>query len=76
MIECSNCLLWCLIMKLRWGGRINYSKSRTWIGFHSTWTSPKGNTWEYTLTKPKKQAWYYIPLCYKGKVRRVNEMET
>ena len=58
-------------MKLRWGGKINFKKSRTWSGFHSTWTNPNGIEWEYTLEKPVMYAWYYIPLCYKGVIKRV-----
>lgn len=71
MLPFCNCLVWCLFMRFRWGGKINYKKSRTWIGFHSTWTNPKGIEWEYTLEKPVVHPWYYIPLCYKGKVKRV-----
>jgi hypothetical protein len=66
-----NCLVWVLYMKLRWGGKITWKKSRTWIGFHNTWISPNGSEWEYTLEKPKKHPWYYVPLCYSGIVKRV-----
>jgi hypothetical protein len=66
-----NCLVWALWMKFRWGGKIQWHKSRTWIGFHNTWISPNGSMWEYTLEKPKKQPWWYIPLCYKGVLKRL-----
>jgi hypothetical protein len=59
-------------MKFRWGGKINWHKSRTWVGFHNTWTSPNGSTWEYTLEKPKKHSWWYIPLCYTGVLKKVS----
>lgn len=67
----SNCLIWVLWMRLRWGGKILYKKSKTWSGFHTTWVSPNGSEWEYTLLKPTIHPWYYIPLLYKGVVKRV-----
>ncbi len=67
-----NCLVYVVWMKFRWGGKILIKKSRTWFGFHTTWVSPNGTEWEYTLAKPKKQPWYYVPVCYKGIVKRVS----
>ncbi len=66
-----NCLFWCIAMKLRWGGKINWKKSRTWIGFHTTWTNPMGREWEYTLERVKIHPWWYIPMCYRGVIKRV-----
>ncbi len=58
-------------MRFRWGGRLRWHKSRTWAGFHNTWISPKGIEWEYTLAKPRKQPWWYIPFCYRGVVKKL-----
>jgi hypothetical protein len=58
-------------MRFRWGGKIRWQKSRTWIGFHNTWISPGGKEWEFTLQRPKKHPWYYIPFCYKGVIKKV-----
>jgi len=66
-----NCLVYVLWMRFRWGGKIHFHKSRTWAGFHVIWTSPNGSQWEYTLAKPKRQPWWYVPLCYKGVVKRI-----
>lgn len=68
---CSNCLIWVIWMKFRWGGKIKWHKSKTWFGFHNSWISPNGSEWEYTLYKPKIQPWWYIPLCYNGTVKRI-----
>ena len=57
-------------MKLTNGGRIKWSKSRTWFGFHTTWIDNTGIEWEYTLNKPKKHPWWYIPIFYTGTVKR------
>jgi hypothetical protein len=59
-----NCLIFALWMRFRWGGRVQWHRSRTWLGFHTTWKSPNGRVLEYTLARPKKQPWWYIPICY------------
>ena len=66
-----NCLIWAVYMRLFHGGQIRWYKSRTWLGFHTTWVSNIGTEWEYTLVKPKRQPWWYIPLCYKGRVKEL-----
>ena len=71
-----NCLFWALLKVLTEGGKIHFSKSRTWFGFHVTWIDRAGIEWEYTLEKPVKHKWWYIPFCYKGVVKRVYERET
>jgi hypothetical protein len=66
-----NCLVWAVWMKFRWGGTIRWYKSRTWFGFHNTWISPNGKELEYTLARPKRQPWWYIPICYRGVVKEL-----
>ena len=66
-----NCLVWAVYMRLFHGGKIRWHKSRTWFGFHTTWISNLGNEWEYTLAKPKRQPWWYVPLCYRGRVKEL-----
>ena len=68
-----NCLVWVLFKRITSGGSIRFKKSRTWFGFHSTWIDNDGVEWEYTLEKPVKHPWWYIPFCYKGIVKRVND---
>lgn len=66
-----NCLIFALWMRFRWGGRVQWHRSRTWLGFHTTWKSPNGRVLEYTLARPKKQPWWYIPICYRGRVKEL-----
>jgi len=66
-----NCLFWALKAWWLWGGRIKFKKSTTWFGFHVTWISQFGEEYEYTLTKPKKQKWWYVPFCYSGVIKQV-----
>lgn len=68
-----NCLFWVLYKKITQGGVINYYKSKTWKGFHATWSDANGQEWEYTLKKIKKQPWWYIPFCYEGIVKKVKK---
>ncbi len=69
----SNCLLWALKIKLRWGGKILWIKSKTWIGFHNRWVNQDGIVWEYTIENQKKQPWWYVPILYKGVVKKVKK---
>jgi hypothetical protein len=66
-----NCLFFALWMRFRWGGTIRWHRSRTWLGFHNTWVSPNGKVLEYTLVRPKRQPWWYIPICYRGVVKEL-----
>lgn len=68
-----NCLFWALWMRIRWGGSIRWIKSRTWFGFHNIWISPNGTEWEYTLLKPVKHSWWYIPFCYTGVIKQIKK---
>ncbi len=68
----SNCLFWALAKKVKHGGKINWCKARTWFGFHATWTDPETNiTWEYTVTDQSKKQWWYVPILYKGIVKKI-----
>lgn len=67
----SNCILFAYYRRVTQGGRVQWSKSRTWKGFHTTWVDKNNCEWEFTLDKPKKQPWWYIPLLYKGVVKKV-----
>lgn len=69
----SNCLFWVVWMRISQGGHINWSRSRTWRGFHVTWTDSQGTEWEYTLPVIKKQPWWYIPILYRGVVKAVKQ---
>lgn len=66
----SNCLFWAISKRLT-GGKLRWSKSKTWIGFHVSWIDEHQSEWEYTLTQAKKQPWWYIPILYRGVVKRV-----
>ena len=66
----SNCLLWAAWQKLKYGGKLNYHKSGTWNGYHVSWTTPKGETWEYTATSQQRRDWWYVPILFRGIVRR------
>lgn len=66
-----NCLTFAIKKYFKYGGRIRFSKSKTWFGFHVTYIDPLGKEWEYTLIQPKKHPYWYIPMCYKGIVKRV-----
>ena len=66
-----NCLVYAVWMRIRWGGRLHFMRSRTWRGFHVSWIRPDGREFEYTLKRPKKQPWWYIPICYQGVVKEL-----
>lgn len=66
----NNCLIWAITQKLKHGGDINWHKAKTWFGFHVSWTSNTGCTWEYTVVNQDRQPWWYIPILYKGIVKR------
>jgi hypothetical protein len=67
----NNCLIWAVTQKIKYGGKINWHKARTWFGFHSSWTDTATSvTWEYTVLDQRRQPWWYIPILYKGVVRR------
>lgn len=72
IFEC-NCLVWVIKQRILHGGQINWRKSRTWSGFHTTWLSPEGKEYEYTLKIIKKQPWWYVPFCYRGVVKEVKK---
>ena len=65
-----NCLIYVIYKKIRYGGKIKWYRSKTWLGFHTTWVDSNGCEWEYTLEKIRKKPWWYIPLCYKGKIKK------
>ena len=67
-----NCIFYVVWMRLNFGGQIRWHRSRTWSGFHATWVDPNGIEWEYTLAKPRKQPWWYIPFCYQGVIKEVH----
>lgn len=66
----SNCLFWAVWKKITHGGKLNFRKSNTWFGFHVTWTNKEGITWEYTIHDQSKKSWWYIPILFKGIIRR------
>ena len=68
-----NCLFWTFKKIFLYGGYIKFKRSKTWFGFHTTWMSPWGTEYEYTLLKPKKQKWWYIPFWYKGVIKEVKK---
>ena len=72
MMDC-NCLIWVIKQKLKHGGQIKFKKSITWFGFHATWVSPDGKEYEYTVLRPKRQKWWYIPFCYRGVIKEVKK---
>ena len=63
--------MWVIWVRITEGGRIRWTKSRTWWGFHTTWIDPWGHEWEYTLAKIEKKPWWYIPIIYRGVVKEV-----
>jgi hypothetical protein len=67
----SNCLIWAIKQKVKHGGRIKWYKSKFWKGFHTTWVDKEGVEWEYTTAKIKRP-WWYIPIFYKGVIRKIN----
>lgn len=68
----SNCLIWVLEQKWKYGGQIRWHKAKTWAGFHTTWVHPEGHSeWEFTLKKPVKGPWWYIPIWYEGVIKQV-----
>jgi len=67
----SNCLIWALHQKLKFGGRINWHKAKTWFGFHTSWTDARTSiTWEYTVTDQSRKQWWYIPILYTGIIKK------
>ena len=71
----GNCFFWAFKKVFLYGGRVKIKKSRTWIGFHSTWVSPWGKEYEYTLPHAKKQPWWYVPFVYPGVIKEVKNDE-
>ena len=67
----SNCYFWCAWKLITQGGKIKIYKSKRWIGYHTTWVDLEGVEWEYTMPKMRDKPWWYIPIVYKGVVRRV-----
>lgn len=66
----NNCLIWAVTKKCKNGGKINWHKAKTWWGFHTSWTSPEGITWEYTVLDQRRKQWWYMPILYKGVIRQ------
>ena len=66
----TNCLFWALWQKFKYGGKINYHRSGTWKGFHVSWTNANGEIWEYTAPTQNKRDWWYLPILFRGVVRR------
>lgn len=75
LFEC-NCLIWVIKQRITQGGKILWKKSRTWWGFHTTWQSPQGDEYEYTLKVIKKHPWWYVPFCYHGVVKKVKKKQS
>ena len=69
----GNCLIWVVKQRITVGGRITWRKSKTWWGWHNTWIDPNGDEWEFTLVKPKRQPWWYIPIWYTGEVKKIKK---
>ena len=67
----SNCYIWCLYKWITNGGKIRIYKSRTWIGWHTTWVNDEGEEWEYTFPRIRKKPWWYIPILYKGVIKKL-----
>lgn len=71
----NNCYFWCAWKLVAHGGRIKFYKSKRWIGWHTTWVDKNGVEWEYTMPKMKHKPWWYVPILYKGIIRRVSILE-
>ena len=67
----SNCYFWCAWKYITEGGKIKIYKSKTWSGWHTTWVDKYGQEWEYYMPRMRKQPWWYIPILYNGKVRKM-----
>jgi len=67
----SNCYIWCLYKWITKGGKIKVYKSKTWLGWHTTWINKEGEEWEYTLPRMRKKPWWYVPILYKGVIKKV-----
>jgi hypothetical protein len=72
----SNCYFWTFWKILTEGGKVKWYKSKTWFGYHCTWIDSKGIEWEYTMPRMTKKPLWYIPILYKGKIRRVRRQRS
>ena len=65
----SNCLLWALSMRLRFGGEIRYRQSLMGWFPHFYWITPDGrDAYEFVPDDPARRKWPQI--LFHGHVRR------
>jgi len=71
-----NCYVWCFYQWLKHGGKINfYMKNIVWWGPHSTWTNKQGVEWEFTLRRVRPKPFYWLPVWYKGVVKKAGRWD-
>lgn len=69
----SNCYIWCIQQRIKHGGKINFRRTITWVGPHTTWTDNDGQEWEFTFRFARRKPWWYIPIWYNGVVKKIDK---
>lgn len=64
----SNCLLWAIIMRYVYGGKIKVRISRNGPWPHWLWQNTNGSKWSYCPKNPKKIPYDF--LWFEGTVKR------
>ena len=72
----NNCYFWTLEKLISEGGSVCWYRSRLWNGFHCTWVDPDGVEWEYTMPRLRKLPWWYVPMWYEGRIRKLKKQYT
>lgn len=76
IIKQNNCYFWTLERLITQGGSVKWYASKTWNGYHCTWIDNDAIEWEYTMPRMGKKPWWYVPLFYNGKIRKVKNGKT